>query len=275
MSGSGRSSASPRRRSTAARSSTAGSRRCGASSPRRCSRATVPVRRLRAHRPADGREGPEPRRQRCAAARGRARSRTTATARRACSTLQHDRAAPRLASPGLLQLHDPAAARSRRRTVRAGICSSHGSITSHARETAARSLAENYVGLPADARVLSGAGRAVVAPDLVSDVDDEAKLRLLLLVVSALPSTVEEKPHCGEMHSWSSVGERGRLLDASLERSSRSSSSPRLVVTSPSTTTFPRGRKRRGSKPPERSSSHSMKKPSTSSSLKSASATWS
>ena len=58
-------------------------------------------------------------------------------------------------------------------------------------------------------------------------------------------------------------------------RSSLRSRAPRLVVTSPSTTCFPGGTRRSGSKPPERSSSHSMKNPSTSSSLKSASATCS
>src|SRR3954451_14315229 len=90
--------------------------------------------------------------------------------------------------------------------------------------------------------------------------------------VSALPSTVEENPHCGDRQSWS----RSTYRDASSIRRfsrSRSSSSPRLVVTSPSTTTFPGGTKRSGSNPPERASSHSMKKPSTSSSPNSASAT--
>src|SRR3954454_14005495 len=90
--------------------------------------------------------------------------------------------------------------------------------------------------------------------------------------VSTLPSTVEEKPHCGDRQSWSTSTWREA---ASMRRlsSSLDSSSPRLVVTSPSTTTFPGGTKRRGSKPPERASSHSMKKPSTSSSPNSASAT--
>src|SRR4051794_22890157 len=89
---------------------------------------------------------------------------------------------------------------------------------------------------------------------------------------SALPSTVEEKPHCGERHSWSMstycVASSIRRLSSSLD-----SSSPRLVVTRPSTTVLPLGTKRSGSKPPERASSHSMKKPSTSRLLKSASAT--
>ena len=44
-----------------------------------------------------------------------------------------DRAAPRLARAGLLQLHDPAAARPRRRAVRAAGSSSRGSSTCRAR----------------------------------------------------------------------------------------------------------------------------------------------
>src|SRR5215203_21060 len=90
--------------------------------------------------------------------------------------------------------------------------------------------------------------------------------------VSALPSTVEEKPHCGERQSCSS----GTNSDASSRRrfsSSFSSSSPRFVVTSPRTTIFPSGTNRKGSNVPERSSSYSRKNPSTCSSLKRASAT--
>src|SRR4051794_3749715 len=89
---------------------------------------------------------------------------------------------------------------------------------------------------------------------------------------STLPSNVEENPHCGDRHSWSTstywVASSIRRLSMS-----RSSSSPRLVVTRPRTTTLPFGTKRSGSKPPERASSHSMKKPSTSSSLNNVSAT--
>src|ERR1700689_3257851 len=52
--------------------------------------------------------------------------------------------------------------------------------------------------------------------------------------VSTLPSTVEEKPHWGDRHSWSSgtylAASSIRRLSASLD-----SSSPRLVVTRPST----------------------------------------
>src|SRR5580700_8884828 len=92
---------------------------------------------------------------------------------------------------------------------------------------------------------------------------------------SALPSTVEEKPHCGLRHSCSS----GTYLAASSIRcfnSSLSSSAARLVVTKPSTIFFgPRGTKRSGANPPERSSSYSRKKPSTASSPNKASATWS
>src|SRR5918995_1080837 len=90
--------------------------------------------------------------------------------------------------------------------------------------------------------------------------------------VSALPSTVEEKPHCGERQSCSS----GTNSDASSRRrfsSSFCSSSPRFVVTSPRTTIFPSGTNRKGSNVPERSSSYSRKNPSTCSSLKRASAT--
>src|SRR5680860_813578 len=91
-------------------------------------------------------------------------------------------------------------------------------------------------------------------------------------IVSSLPSTVEEKPHCGERQSCS----RGTYLLASSTRRLRvslSSSAPRLVVTRPSTTCLPSGTKRSGSKPPERSSSYSRKNPSTSSWVNSASAT--
>ena len=86
------------------------------------------------------------------------------------------------------------------------------------------------------------------------------------------PRTVEEKPHCGERQSWSTSTYRP-ASSMRRSRSSRVSSSPRLVVTRPRTTYLPLGTKRSGSKPPERASSHSMKKPSTSSWLKSASAT--
>jgi hypothetical protein len=57
--------------------------------------------------------------------------------------------------------------------------------------------------------------------------------------------------------------------------SSRLSSRPLLVVTRPSTTTLPFGTKRSGSKPPARALSYSRKKPSTSASLNSTSATGS
>src|SRR5207248_9469475 len=84
--------------------------------------------------------------------------------------------------------------------------------------------------------------------------------------VRVLPSTVEEKPHCGDRHSWS----RGTHWAASSMRrfsSSLLSRAARLVVTRPSTTRFdPRGTKRSGAKPPERASSYSRKKPSTASS---------
>src|SRR5205807_4253962 len=94
-------------------------------------------------------------------------------------------------------------------------------------------------------------------------------------MVSALPSTVDEKPHCGLRHNCSS----GTYLAASSMRrfnSSLLSSAARLVVTRPSTTFFgPLGTKRNGAKPPERASSYSRKKPSTLSSPNKASATWS
>ena len=69
--------------------------------------------------------------------------------------------------------------------------------------------------------------------------------------VIALPSTVEEKPHCGDRQSWSTSTYR----DASSMRrmsSSLVSSAPRFVVTSPSTTTLSFGTNRSGSNPPER-----------------------
>src|SRR5207244_10756065 len=80
-------------------------------------------------------------------------------------------------------------------------------------------------------------------------------------IVSALPSTVEEKPHCGDRHNCSS----GTYLAASSMRrfnSSLLSSAARLVVTRPSTIFFgPFGTNRSGAKPPERASSYSRKKP--------------
>src|SRR6185369_15432496 len=90
--------------------------------------------------------------------------------------------------------------------------------------------------------------------------------------VRRFPSTVEEKPHCGDRQSCSSGTYR---LASSMRRfrSSLRSSSPLLVVTRPSTTIFPGGTNRSGSKLPERSSSYSRKKPSTSSEENSASAT--
>src|SRR4051794_13333608 len=94
-------------------------------------------------------------------------------------------------------------------------------------------------------------------------------------IVSALPSTVDEKPHCPLRQSCSSgtylVASSMRRLSASLL-----SRSGRLVVTSPSTIFLrPRGTKRSGANPPERASSYSRKYPSTASSPNNASATWS
>ena len=66
------------------------------------------------------------------------------------------------------------------------------------------------------------------------------------------------KPHCGLMASCSS----GTCFDASSMRrfsASFASSSPVLLVTSPSTTVLPFGRKRSGAKVPARSVSYSMK----------------
>src|SRR5207247_9884045 len=93
--------------------------------------------------------------------------------------------------------------------------------------------------------------------------------------VNALPSTVDEKPQCGERQSCSS----GTYFAASSIRrfsSSLLSSVARLLVTRPKTTLLlPLGTKHRGSNPPERASSYSKKKPSTASSPNNASATWS
>src|SRR5437870_2118332 len=80
--------------------------------------------------------------------------------------------------------------------------------------------------------------------------------------VIALPSTVDEKPHCPLRQSCSN----GTYLVACSIlrlRSSFFSSAPRLVVTRPRTTTFPFGTKRSGSNVPDRASSYSRKKPST------------
>src|SRR5205823_66477 len=107
----------------------------------------------------------------------------------------------------------------------------------------------------------------------ISVTDKSAKDNFHITGKGVNKSTSVAKTHCGERQSCSSGA---YLAAASIRRLSSSfdSSSPRFVVTSPSTTCFePFGRKRNGSKPPERSSSHSMKKPSTSSSPKRASAT--
>src|SRR6185312_11258334 len=79
---------------------------------------------------------------------------------------------------------------------------------------------------------------------------------------SALPSSVEAKPHCGDRQSCSS----GMNFEAwSMRRlmSSFDSSRPVFEVTRPSTTWRSLGTKRSGSKPPARSESYSMKKPCT------------
>ena len=78
---------------------------------------------------------------------------------------------------------------------------------------------------------------------------------------TALPSTVEEKPHWGLTPSWS----RGTYFEASSSRRLRSSflsSVPDFDVTNPSTTRTPFGTWRSGEKSPERASSNSRKKPS-------------
>src|SRR5690606_37773633 len=74
--------------------------------------------------------------------------------------------------------------------------------------------------------------------------------------LTALPYTVDEKPHCGLRQIWS-IGTNFEA--SSMRRLSRSllSSAPFLVVTRPRTTILPLGTKRRGSKPPERASSYS------------------
>ena len=78
-------------------------------------RPTVPGRRRRPHRPADGREGTEPGRQRRSAARRRAAELVRDRVRRAeLDSLLGTRAAPGVARPGLLELHDAAPARPRR-----------------------------------------------------------------------------------------------------------------------------------------------------------------
>src|SRR5690606_6532129 len=76
--------------------------------------------------------------------------------------------------------------------------------------------------------------------------------------VSRLPSSVEEKPHCGERQSCSSGT---NFAASSILRliSSLDSSSPVFDVISPSTTVLFLGTKRKGSKPPARAESYSMK----------------
>ena len=113
-------------------------------------RAAVPGRRRGAHRPADRRQGAQPRGQRRAAARRGAarllRGRHHGGARR---VLRHGAAAG-LARAGLLELHDAAAARPRRRAFEQRLQLARLDYLARS-EAAARSLAENYVGLPASA----------------------------------------------------------------------------------------------------------------------------
>src|SRR6202007_2437130 len=90
-------------------------------------------------------------------------------------------------------------------------------------------------------------------------------------IARALPSTVEEKPHCGLRQSCSS-GTYFAACSMRRFRSSFFSSAPFLVVTRPRTTVLPLGTKRSGSKPPERASSYSRKKPASASSPDNASA---
>ncbi len=91
-------------------------------------------------------------------------------------------------------------------------------------------------------------------------------------IVRALPSTVDAKPHCPEMHSRSMstylAASSTRRLSVSLD-----SSSGVLVVITPSTTTWSSGTKRSGSNVPDRSSSYSRNSPSTLSPPKTSSAT--
>ena len=153
-SGSGQSSrpGSPARAgaSTRARSSRRGSRRCAASCASRCATAACSCRRRRAHRPADRRQGPEPRGQRRRACSPRRSRSGTATEPPPGSTrYSRHGAAAGVAGAGLLQLHDPAPARPRQRPVSTAGCSSRGSSTCERSAAAATSLAENYAGLPA------------------------------------------------------------------------------------------------------------------------------
>ena len=106
------------------------------------------------------------------------------------------------------------------------------------------------------------------APHFARGLDDEAQLGVLLVpIVSALPSTVDEKPHCGLRQSCSSGTYLRGLVDPALqlvlafERRALAGDEAEHHLAS-----FPRGTKRNGSKPPERASSYSRKKPSTASS---------
>src|SRR6185295_16348184 len=116
-----------------------------------------------------------------------------------------------------------------------------------------------------DVRVLDGdrRGQAQLPQTSCATSTTRSSLRHCSSKESALPWWVLEKPHCGDRQRFS----RGtNLAAASMRFLSRSfdSSSPTLVVTSPSTTFLSFGRYLSGSKPPERSSSNSMKKASTS-----------
>ena len=112
-------------------------------------RPPVPGRRLRPHRPAHRRQGPQPRRQRRPAPRAGAHGPDPRRQRRARRRLHDRRAAPRVARPGLLELHDADAPRPRRWPFQRRMQLARLEYVERS-EAAARSLAENYVGLPAE-----------------------------------------------------------------------------------------------------------------------------
>ena len=94
-------------------------------------RQPVPARRCRTHRPADRGQGTQPRGQRRAPVRrGACRASTPRGSRERARRFHRDRTAPGVARAGLLQLHDPAAARPRPRRLSTACSSSPGSTTS-------------------------------------------------------------------------------------------------------------------------------------------------
>ena len=120
-------------------------------------RPPVPGRRRGAHRPADRRQGPQPRGRRRARARRRRWSRSTRTAIDAgAGRLLGDLPAPRLARAALLLVDDPAAAPLPGPGRRSRAPAARAARVRRSSRAAATSLAENYVGVEPEPLSASG-----------------------------------------------------------------------------------------------------------------------